>query len=188
MAVRTYYSGGDWQRPLTTALRAEPELELPVRKGHPMRDFEAAPAPPPRSPFDEGVKLYKDGLRLRNYVPLDSVHLLQRYNEDSLITAVLHGPADYPKPFLAPPRPPKEVRDARRREAIHRWGTLGSSLVVAGGVGLWASGGLAHRKLQTAPESEYPELLERGQQHEHLGAALFITRLTTTAVVWTVPW
>ena len=46
IAIREHYQKGDWEEAITTALRMDPEVEMPVGAGHPFRSFDPAPAHP----------------------------------------------------------------------------------------------------------------------------------------------
>ena len=74
IAIREHYQKGDWEEAITTALRLDPEVEMPVGAGHPFRTFEPAPAPPSRGALPDGVMLKKDGIALYDNVPLDALY------------------------------------------------------------------------------------------------------------------
>ncbi len=190
MAVRNYYGGADWQRPLTTALRIHPDIDLPVRKGHPLRDFEPAPPPTDRGPLPEGVTLRLDGHPLQTYRPLDALHLLQRYSGDDLQTAVVTGPSEIPQAFLTKPRLPSAVRRVKRAKAIHTWGTVGSGALVLTGATLMVVTNRTYKSysVQHDDASDLEELQASGKTTQNLGNGLFIAGATGAALVWTVPW
>ncbi len=190
MAVRNYFGGQDWQSPMATALRIDPKVELPVRQGHPLRDFEPAPPPSDRGPLPEGVTLRLDGRPLLAYRKIDSWALLQRWNGDELQTAVVREPGDIPQDFLTKPRLPSAVRRVKRAKAIHTWGTVGSGALVLTGATLMVVTNRTHGAYTTEHEdaSDLEELQASGKTTQNLGNGLFIAGLTGAALVWTVPW
>lgn len=190
VAIREYFRNGDWRRPLTTALRISPSLELPVREGHPLRQF-VPPAPPlPGEPLPPELHLRIDGLDATNFVPLDATHLLQRPNGDGIMTRFVIGPAEIPKEIVARPRPPEAVRQQNRRRAVHTWGTVGTTAVLAGGLSSLAVGLGNHAKFvaENTPESELPDLIAKGKPATTAGTVLTTIGVVGLAAVWTVPW
>jgi hypothetical protein len=190
VAIREYFRDGDWRKPLTTALRADPNLVLPVREGHPIRAFVPAPEPPREGPLPEGVAIRKDGVPISEKVPLDAVHLLQRHDGDGLHTEVVVGPADIPREFLQKPKLATAVRREKRKKAIHTWGTVGAATLVASGAAGLVVGLDAHRDFvdPATPEDELPGLIEKGKPAFTSGVVLLSAGATGAAVVWTIPW
>ena len=190
MAVRNYFGGQDWRSPMTTAVRIDPSVELPVRKGHPLRDFVPAPPPSDRGPLPEGVSLRLDGRPLQAYRKLDSWALLQRWNGDELQTAVVREPGDIPQAFLTKPRLPSAVRRVKRRNAIHTWGSAGGGALLA--TGLVISGvGLARNSsfnAEQTPVADLPDLEEQGRRSLTSGAVLLGSGAVALSATWTIPW
>ena len=190
VAVREYYRGGDWRKPLTTALRIAPAIDIPVRAGHPLKQFAPVSAPLPEGPLPADVALFEDGKKITLLAPLDAVHLLQRHNGDGLQTAVVTGPGEIPPEFLDHPKPTSAVRQAALNKAVHTWGTIGAgALVVAGGASLAVGLGV-HEKLTdpSTPESEFPSLVAKGKPPFEVGAGLVAAGAVGGAVVWVIPW
>lgn len=190
IAIREYFRGGDWRKPLTTALRIAPDVEIPVREGHPLRSFRPGAAPAPTGPVPDEVRLRKDGVEITEIVPLDATHLLQRPEGDGFLTAVVVGPAEIPREFLSKPSLPEAERDARRRRLVRTWGTVGAGALLAGGAASLAVGYDAHNRFvdPETPEEELPGLIARGRPAYRVGGVLVGVGATGAAVVWAVPW
>lgn len=190
VAIREYFRNGDWRRPLTTALRIDPDVEIPVREGHALRQFAAPPPPLPGEPLPTELHLRIDGLDASNFVPLDATHLLQRPDGDGIMTRFVVGPAEIPKEIVARPKPPEAVRRQRRRSAIHTWGTVGSTALLAGGATALGVGFAAHSTFvdPRTDESELPGLIERGKPATTAGTTLTAAGALGMAAVWVIPW
>ena len=190
IAIREHYQRGNWEEAITTALRLDPQVEMPVGVGHPFRSFDPAPAPPARSPLPDGVVLNKDGLPLYENVPLDALHLLQRTNGEDWETLVIHGPASIPSTWMKPPPPPASVLRARRKKGIHTVGSIASGLALAGG-GTALAVGLATRVVYEDPEQPYedkPAQMELINTTVPVGAALLSVGSVGLGVTWAIPW
>ena len=76
VAVVSHHNGGDWQRPLATALAVAPGTPLGVGPRHPMAAWTPPePSDPPgRAP--EGVALFVDGVETAR-LPARGIHLVQ---------------------------------------------------------------------------------------------------------------
>ena len=190
VAIREYFRDGDWRRPLTTALRIAPTVELPVREGHPLRQFVPSGPPLPGEPLPPELHLRIDGRDASNFVPLDATHLLQRPDGDGIMTRFVVGPAEIPKEIVARPRLPEAVRQQNRRRAVHTWGTAGTTAVLVGGLSSLAAGLVVHAefaKLDT-DQAELPGLIEQGKPLTTAGTTLTTIGVLGLAAVWTVPW
>lgn len=194
VAIREYFRNGDWRRPLTTALRIDPDVEIPVRPGHPLKQFTPPGAPLPGDPLPPDLHLRLDGTEIHTFVPLDATHLLQRPDGDGITTRFVIGPAEIPKELVGKPRPPAAVRRQQRREAIHVWGTAGSAtLLVGGGVAL-GYGLATHAKFvdpsidTPAEEEALPGLIASGKPATTAGTTLATIGAIGLGVVWAIPW
>lgn len=189
VAIREY-PDGDWTTSLTTALRTDPDAEIPVRPDHPMRAWTPAPAPPPQGPLPPHLTIFKDGSRLAYQLPLDAIHLLQRPQEESFETMVVHGPATIPEGWLKPPRLSKSMRQTRRRKAIHVWGTVGAATLLVGGAASLAVGIGAQKSFQdpATPDDELRKYERRNDKAMPLGAMFLGAGAAGLAATWIVRW
>lgn len=190
IAVREHYQGGDWEEALTTARRLDPDLQLPVREGHPLTLFEPAPEPASRGPLPDGIRMNKDGLPLYDNVPLDALHLLQRSNGEAWETLVVHGPASIPPAWLKPPPPPPSVRRARRKSSVHTIGSIASGVLLAGGgtalaIGLGARGQALDPE---SPDEDRQQQIDTNNEVMPVALGLLGAAGVGFAVTWAVPW
>ena len=190
VAVRNYFDATDWQKPLTTALRIDPDVDLGVDRQHPILQWEAPPRPASRGELPEGVTLWLDGEELHHVVRLDATHLLQRWDGDELQTAVIWGPGEIPAEFLTRPRLSTSARRSRRQEAVHTWGTVGSGALILAGGALLGGGLAAHQRFAdpTTPQEELADLSQQGRGQATAGSALLIGGAATATAVWTIQW
>ena len=190
VAIREYFRSGDWHRPLTTALRIDPRVDIPVREGHALRQFQAPPAPLPGEDLPIELHLRLDGSEIDHFVALDATHLLQRPDGDGTMTRFVVGPAEIPRELVGKPRPPEAVRKQRLRHAIHVWGTAGAStLLVAGGASM-AVGFSKHAEFvkRDTEEEDLPGLLKVGKPATTAGTTLTAIGAVGLGAVWAIPW
>ncbi|MCA9492118.1 MAG: hypothetical protein KC621_19430 [Myxococcales bacterium] len=121
-------TGGDWERPLDTAMTAYPALDLPPF----LRDvYSPLPRPTPSGiavPTD--AALFVDGVLSRDVPILSGDHVVQLWRGGQLRSAFLEGDDQVPADWLTPPE--KEVVEVEREEVVfepYAHGLLG------GGVG-----------------------------------------------------
>ncbi len=142
-AIVEYSRGGDWQAPLATALRIRPAIDRGVGSGHPMREWEAPPAPPGGPPLDAaGVRVFVDGLASPTAPPSEGLHLVQK-TDGRFWNSVL---------LLDEPPPPGWLEDpVDQPSRVVAFGRLGASV-----------GGLVAQQLPSAPSQLYDEVQIRG--------------------------
>ena len=81
-AISSFSTGGDWESPLTTALRIQPDIDRLVGAGHPIASFTPPPPPEQGAEVPEGVRLYVDGERVSHLPAPVGLHLLQLRDGD----------------------------------------------------------------------------------------------------------
>lgn len=92
IAIVEHASGGDWQAPLITALRVDPDVHLLVGPTHPFRSW----TPPGDAGVREravpdGVRIYLDGEVVQIVRDSAGIHLAQRRTGDGWTTLLLRG-------------------------------------------------------------------------------------------------
>lgn len=104
IAIVEHARGGDWEAPLTTALRVHPKVHLLVGPSHEFRSW-TPPARPtePGRVVPAGVRIYLDG-ELTSEVRTDgALHLAQRRTGDGWSTLLLQGEPLPDEWFAEPP-------------------------------------------------------------------------------------
>ncbi len=94
IAIVEHAAGGDWQAPLATALRIDPDVHLLVGPTHPFRSW----SPPieggvPERAVPDGVRIYLDGELVEVVRDTAGIHLAQRRTGDGWTTLLLRGEA-----------------------------------------------------------------------------------------------
>lgn len=90
LAIVEHAEGGDWQAPLTTALRIDPEVHLLVGPSHTFRTWEVPePSTEPGRPVPPGVRIYLDGELVSEVRHDGGLHLAQRRTGDGWNTLLL---------------------------------------------------------------------------------------------------
>jgi len=188
VSVVRFAAGGQWQAPLTTALRIHPEADLRVGPSHPIASW---PPPPPTDtetiPVPDGVRIYIDGELTTQVASLEGLHLVQR-RDGSGWTSWLIPRDELPSDWMAIPE--LAVPSRPRARAIRKWGTVGAvSVLSLGGASLIAST-QARRRLTdpTTPLGDLAGLQRQTNTTVGVGATLTTVGLLGGTLIWTVPW